>query len=339
MPAVIGETPLAPKPSLVSAAIARLTALRNDVAAKDMAAYMRTTQPFLGISAPVREPIFDALCDEYAPADDRVYRANVLTLWNAGTAGRERDEAIRAVTIPPRSGTKMCPPVYGGPREYFYAACHYAVAFPEHHTPAHLPLFKRLVSDSGWWDVVDWVAKKVVGSAMLQHRAGVTPVMRRWLADDDLWIRRTAILCQLGHKTQTDESILFEFCLARAHESDFFMRKAIGWALREYARTNPDSVVSFLQRHRDKLSPLSLAEAGKHLGIEEADDAMDGGDDEVAQPPSKTSAAKKPSATPTKPTPLRSKVSKKSSKSADSDKAPVSKSKPAGRSKARRPKS
>ncbi|MBY0313076.1 MAG: DNA alkylation repair protein [Phycisphaerales bacterium] len=319
MPEESGESRSVPKPSLVSAAVERLTALRDDVAAKEMAAYMRTTQPFLGVSATAREPIFDALCVEYAPADDRAYRASVLTLWNAGTAGRERDEAIRAVTMPPRSGTKMSPPVYGGPREFFYAACHYAVAFPEHHTPAHLPLFKRLVSDSGWWDVVDWVAKKVVGSALLQHRAGVTPVMRRWLVDDDLWIRRTAILCHLGHKEQTDEAMLFEFCLARAHETDFFIRKAIGWALREYARVNPDGVTSFLKRHRDKLSPLSFAEAGKHLGLAE-DTSETGADDE---PPSKPSTRKRPGSSVGKP------------KSSKKVKPPAKASKPAAPAKKR----
>lgn len=323
-----------PKPTLVGEAVERLTALRDDAAGRDMAAYMRTTQPFLGVSAPQREPIFDALCATYAPADDRAYRAQVLALWHAGTGGRERDEALRAITISPRSGTKLSPPVYAGPREFFYAACHYAAAFPEHHTPAHLPLFKRLVADSGWWDVVDWVAKKVVGSALAQHRTGVSPVMRKWLNDDDLWVRRTAILCHLGHKQQTDEGMLFDACLARAGEPDFFMRKAIGWALREYAKTNPESVSAFLKRHRDRLSPLSYAEASKHLTTDADVDPM--GDADEAAAAASQSAPRKSKAAPAKPEKkVAKKTTKKVAKPAQSAKGAKPK-KPAGRSATRR---
>jgi 3-methyladenine DNA glycosylase AlkD len=80
-----------------------------------------------------------------------------------------------------------------------------------------------------------------------------------------MWMRRTALLAQLRHKTATDEAMLFDFCRRRAHEKEFFIRKAIGWALREYARVNPGAVRSFLSENEAYLSGLSRREAARHL--------------------------------------------------------------------------
>jgi 3-methyladenine DNA glycosylase AlkD len=83
--------------------------------------------------------------------------------------------------------------------------------------------------------------------------------------DPDMWLRRTAILSQNRSRDATDALRLFDYCLRRAHEREFFIRKAIGWALRDYAKTNPDAVRRFLDEHRSELSPLSIREASKHL--------------------------------------------------------------------------
>jgi 3-methyladenine DNA glycosylase AlkD len=80
-----------------------------------------------------------------------------------------------------------------------------------------------------------------------------------------MWLRRTAIICQLGHKAVTDEAMLFDFCLRRGGDREFFIRKGIGWALREYAHTRPETVRQFLADHGHRLSPLSVREASKHL--------------------------------------------------------------------------
>ena len=80
-----------------------------------------------------------------------------------------------------------------------------------------------------------------------------------------MWLRRAAIIGQIKHKAETDEDRLFDYCLRRAGEKEFFIRKAIGWALRSHASTNPKAVKSFLSKHRDRLSPLSVREGGKHL--------------------------------------------------------------------------
>jgi 3-methyladenine DNA glycosylase AlkD len=88
--------------------------------------------------------------------------------------------------------------------------------------------------------------------------------MDRWIEDDDLWVARTALLHQLTYKSATDPDRLFGYCLRQAAHPDFFIRKAIGWALREYAYTDPDAVYEFVESARDRLSPLSVREALKH---------------------------------------------------------------------------
>jgi 3-methyladenine DNA glycosylase AlkD len=253
-----------------------LEALADPPKAREMAAYMKTTQPFLGVQQPLRAPIYREMNARFEPAGAPEYRAGVLALWFAGTQGEEAapveeqalaDDGSSAARPSTRADTEMSPPIYAGPREMMYAACAYAERFKSFHTPAHLPLFKRMIEDGGWWDLVDWVSDKMVGSVLLQHRAKTAPVMRRWIDDPNLWVRRTAIICQISHKDRTDPGMLYEFVLRRANEQDFFIRKAIGWALRQYARTDAEGVRRFLLANSTRLSSLSIREAGKHLGI------------------------------------------------------------------------
>ncbi len=117
--------------------------------------------------------------------------------------------------------------------------------------------------------------------------------MRRWLVDEDLWVRRSVVLSQVGHKADADEGLLFEFCLARAHETDFFMRKAIGWALREHGKVRPEAVACFVETHRAKLSPLTIAEAMKNLTDDSADDPMAESPLPTVAVPKRSSAARK----------------------------------------------
>jgi 3-methyladenine DNA glycosylase AlkD len=91
--------------------------------------------------------------------------------------------------------------------------------------------------------------------------------MDSWIEDEYLWIRRVALIYQLLYKEETDKERLFAYCEKTMHEKDFFIRKALGWSLRQYAKTNPQDVSSFISKHRDKLSPLSFREASKSLII------------------------------------------------------------------------
>jgi 3-methyladenine DNA glycosylase AlkD len=126
----------------------------------------------------------------------------------------------------------------------------------------------QLVQRRVWWDTVDGLAG-VVGDILLRARAGQPEVQRQmddWLGHPSLWVRRVAMLHQLGWKAQTDQARLFRYALVLAPDTEFFIRKAIGWALRDHARTQPEAVRAFLADHSHVLSGLTRREAGKHLG-------------------------------------------------------------------------
>jgi 3-methyladenine DNA glycosylase AlkD len=122
-----------------------------------------------------------------------------------------------------------------------------------------------MIRQGAWWDFVDDIAKHLVGRVVREHPDDFWPLMENWLHDEDLWIRRSAILCQLDFKEDTDQERLFDFCLDRAHEKDFFMKKAIGWALRAQSYVKPRAVQAFVKANADVLSPLSKKEALKAI--------------------------------------------------------------------------
>ena len=131
-------------------------------------------------------------------------------------------------------------------------------------------MLDELVRTGAWWDVVDEIASHLVGQVLLDHRADVTPVIDAWSVDvDSLWIRRTAMLAQLRHAEHTDTDLLERVLVANlddtAYGNEFFIRKALGWALRQHARTDPAWVRTFVGTHADRVSGLSRREALKHL--------------------------------------------------------------------------
>ena len=134
--------------------------------------------------------------------------------------------------------------------------------------PAALPLYRHLVVSGAWWDFVDVVAADRVGPILLRHRPIVTPLLRADAVDDDLWVRRVAILAQLKHREATDLALLADVIDANLegslHGREFFVRKAIGWALRQHARVDPEWVRAFVES-RGTGSPASRREALKHL--------------------------------------------------------------------------
>ena len=153
-------------------------------------------------------------------------------------------------------------------REFHYVAVD---LLAKHHRQLDLdslPRLLQLVQRQSWWDTVDGLAG-VVGDTLLLARAGQCDVqlhMDMWLSHSNLWVRRVAMLHQLGWKAQTDEARLLRYALALAPEKDFFIRKATGWALRDHARTRPEAVRAFLSQLAQRLSGLTRREAGKHLG-------------------------------------------------------------------------
>lgn len=214
---------------------AELAANANPEKAGPMAAYMKTEDPFYGVQKPARSAIYKEMNRRFPIEDADEYERAVLELW----ALPHREEKYLALGI--------------------------ATGFRKFITFDRINLYRRLITDGAWWDFVDEIAARAVGIVWLDDRSRTTPLMSRWIDDEDLWIRRTAIIGQLKHKSETDSDLLFDFCLRRAHEPEFFIRKAIGWALREYAKTDPGAVLDFTTTHRDRLSSLSFREATKHL--------------------------------------------------------------------------
>jgi 3-methyladenine DNA glycosylase AlkD len=127
-----------------------------------------------------------------------------------------------------------------------------------------LPVYEEIIRTGAWWDFVDGVSQRICG-LLLAHRALMTPVLLTWSEDEDFWIRRAAITSQLKAKAATDTDLLRAVIEANLDDPEFFIRKAIGWALREFAKTDPAWVRDFVTEHAGQLSPLSRNEALRHL--------------------------------------------------------------------------
>ena len=130
-------------------------------------------------------------------------------------------------------------------------------------TPDDFPLVEHLITTHAWWDTVDFLATKIVSPILRRHRESLAPTCEVWLESGNLWLQRTALLCQLKWKTETDREVLAHAIERTRKSPEFFLRKAIGWSLREMARTDPAWVIDLLGRI--ELSPLSRREASKHL--------------------------------------------------------------------------
>ena len=128
-----------------------------------------------------------------------------------------------------------------------------------------MPLWRHLIVTGAWWDVVDEVATHLVREVLEEAPEVEGLRLREWAVDEDLWLRRTAIICQVGRKDRCDEDLLTDAIEPNMGDRDFFIRKAIGWALRDHARVAPDWVRTFVAAHAHEMSGLSRREATRHL--------------------------------------------------------------------------
>jgi 3-methyladenine DNA glycosylase AlkD len=149
-------------------------------------------------------------------------------------------------------------------RELHYAALETLQAIRKGWTEVELPLFESLLRTKPWWDTVDVIATKLIAPFFQKFPARMRETARRWNGDESMWVRRASIIFQIPYKAKTDEVLLFDNIRATMHEKEFFIRKGIGWALREYAKAAPEPVQLFVEA--EPLSPLSKREATKHLG-------------------------------------------------------------------------
>jgi 3-methyladenine DNA glycosylase AlkD len=223
---------------LISQLNEQLRADADTTVAPAMQAYMKSTMPYLGVRMPKVRRIVRTVEAVRPPADQAQLIATVYTMWQQATYREQRyaAAALTATTTARRlSGLGL------------------------------LPLLEHMIRTGAWWDHVDDVSHRV-GALLIDDRSAMTPVVQQWAEDGDKWIRRSAIICQLQAKHATDSALLSETILANAADPDFFIRKAIGWALRDYARDNPHWVRTFVSENRGELSPLSVREALKRIG-------------------------------------------------------------------------
>jgi formyltetrahydrofolate-dependent phosphoribosylglycinamide formyltransferase len=147
-------------------------------------------------------------------------------------------------------------------RELHYVAIDLMALYAKQLKPEHLPLLEQLITNNSWWDSVDALAK-TVGALLKKYPELRQDTTQRWLASNNMWLQRMTLIFQLGYKKDTDTDLLFYNILYLAESKEFFIQKAIGWILREYARTNPAAVKQFVTANT--LKPLSVREALKHL--------------------------------------------------------------------------
>jgi 3-methyladenine DNA glycosylase AlkD len=213
----------------------QFAAQQNSAKAAEMAAYMKHQFPFWGVQQPQRSRLSKTLFPLVKP---------ILTPdWLQNTAWQLWQQPQR---------------------EYQYAALDLLEAFRPQIFPHPLPKLEPLATHKSWWDTIDGLTMRVVSKLILDD-ATLLPTVDAYSTHSNFWLRRIAILHQLSYKQFTDVERLFDYCDVNADSEEFFIQKAIGWALREYAKTDAAAVLKFTQDNRERLSKLSLREALKHL--------------------------------------------------------------------------
>lgn len=207
----------------------KAVAIPNDAVA--MKAYMKNKFEFLGVKTPARRKLAKAF---FKQQTDSVIDWNFINdAWNNPY------------------------------RELQYAALDYLDRRKKLLTPSDLPRLKKLAQTKSWWDTIDFL-DRLVGSIISQFPE-TKEIILSWSCDEDIWLRRLAIDHQLLRKEETDTELLEQILVNNLGQTEFFINKAIGWALRDYSKTNPDWVRDFIERYRAEMVALSIREGSKYL--------------------------------------------------------------------------
>jgi 3-methyladenine DNA glycosylase AlkD len=223
---------------LVRAARKALREVADPAKAPIMQAYMKSAMPYLGIQATPLRRVAKATFAKHKVDSFDEWRDAVLELWRGA---RYREERYMAIEL---TG-------YSDYRKFRMLDA--------------LPIYEEMITSGAWWDYVDSIASHRIGELLRLHPAKMRRVLRTWAKSDDLWKRRSAILAQLGFKADTDLDLLYDCIRPSILEKEFFLRKAIGWALRQFAKTDAKEVSRYVAEHEGRLSPLSKREALKNL--------------------------------------------------------------------------
>ena len=223
---------------LVRAARKALREVADPVKAPIMQAYMKSTIPYLGIQTTPLRKAAKAVFSAHKLDSFPEWRDTVLELWRGA---RYREERYLAIELAGYS------------------------SYRKFRTLDALPMYEEMITSGAWWDYVDSIASHRLGELLRLYPVEMRRVLRKWAKSEDMWKRRSAILAQLGFKTDTDLELLYDCIRPSIQEKEFFLRKAIGWALRQFAKTDAKEVSRYVAEHEGRLSPLSKREALKNL--------------------------------------------------------------------------
>lgn len=195
--------------------------------------YLRNQFEFLGIRTPLRHKLTKQFFKDNGLPEKEELESVVFMLWDLP----EREYQKAALDILDKAKKQL--------------------------TPQDMPWLTSLIVKKSWWDTVDVLSPHIMGYMFSEHPELKDTYADEWIKNENIWLQRSAILFQLFYKENTEEERLFSYILKRANSEEFFVQKAIGWALRQYAKTNPDRVETFVANHT--LKPLSKREALKHF--------------------------------------------------------------------------
>ena len=205
---------------------------RNELLAESMSKYMQDKFRFLGVRGATRTEIYK----KYFPD----VRKTKTIDWDFVESCWNKEE-----------------------REFQYVVVYYLKAMQKFLKREDISRLKYLIVTKSWWDTVDLLAK-VVGSLVIRIE-GYDQIMLEWSKDSNIWLRRVAILYQLSLKDKVDEIILDKVLVNNLSDSEFFINKAVGWALRDYSKYNPEWVREFIKKNKDNMANLSIREASKYI--------------------------------------------------------------------------
>lgn len=205
----------------------------NADVAQGMQRYMKDHFVYYGLKAPIRTGLQRKFLQEYGKPDVKEISETVRLMWKQP----HREVQYFAIDLI-RSVLRKLPTEF-------------------------IDTVEALIVDKSWWDTVDHLANPVSGPLLARDTNLMESRSQRWATSENMWLNRSAILFQLGYKERTRTDLLEHYILLHQHENEFFIRKAIGWALRQYSKSNPDWVRNFLSSH--KLSGLSVREASRYI--------------------------------------------------------------------------
>jgi len=208
---------------------------KNSKDAIQMQRYLKTTMPFYGVKSPILNTIVNDVNNLHLISNQEEYNSVIMDIWNLSH------------------------------REEKYISIKLARKWKKYITLEALTVYEKMIREGQWWDFIDPISQGLIGILLMNNRFKMNKILDKWIKDENLWIRRSAILAHLKHKENTDYKKLFEYCLKCAHEKEFFIQKAIGWALREFSKTEPEIVYAFIQDNERVLSNLSKREGMKYI--------------------------------------------------------------------------